>query len=137
MCSRFVVIQNRSLYLCLCLSTHTSFMFIHLQSLLTLYTHLSLCHLLSCTATPRAIFARCTATSHSPKLACFQVTPRLMSLFVVCWCVFPLFCYFFHHLGTFPLIVTHACHLMTPGSSDLLPSLTTSLYFALHYLSSL
>src|SRR5882757_4541534 len=96
--SRFAVIQNCSVYLCLCSSTHTSSIFnLHLSILIHLH-----CHLLSCTAAPRAIFARCTATSHSPKLAHFQVAPCPMSLFVVYWCVFPLFCYSFISLVPFP-----------------------------------
>src|SRR5882757_1143774 len=96
--SCFAVIRNRSVYLCLCSSTHTSSIF-NLHSSILVHLHR---HLLSCTAALRATFARCTATSHSPKLTRFQVTPHLMSLFVVYWCVFPLFCCSFIILVPFP-----------------------------------
>jgi len=118
--------HSESLALPLPLFVHSHFIHVHPSSVSTrpysfvfvpfafLHSHLTL-------AQTRPLPSR---TLHHVIVCCLLVRISLVLLF-------------FHHFGTFPLIVTHVCHLMTSGSLYLLPSLTTLLYFTLPYLSSL
>jgi len=83
---------------------------------------------------PSAQPPRSHSNSSALRHSHFAVIPSHPMSFVCCLLVRISFVLsFFHHSGTFPLIVTHVCHPHRLGSSE--PS-TFTYYFALPYFSS-